>query len=944
MLNPFFTQGTPGEQNLVQDLINEQLRTYGVDIFYMPRKFVTEKTVIREVVQSKFDLALPLEAYVDNYDQYSGAGNLLSKFGIESKDEVRLIISRERFETYITPLIQDQSNIKLSTRPKSGDLIWFPLDDRVYEIKDIEYAKPYYQLQNLYVYELYCELFRYENEVIATGVDDIDDNLVGDDSDGFTDDGINTIQGNTQTLTLVGTSSTATAVTGIITGSIRSIRITNRGGGYKTKPTVGIGSAPVGGITGIATVRMIGGINVCNLNSNSALKSVQNVDLVNPGSGYTIAPSIRIYNGGGTGAAATSILSEIANVGVVTITGAGGGYVDAPEVTFSTPKHVGAAATAVLATPMVGGGVSIMSAPISIGSSAFLFPGGTTGGAFYRTAPTVTFALPTGTGNVALASATIANSSQAGIIQNMTSVNAGTGYQASETVSLVPNNVSMGGTDAVIRIDSVDGSGSVTGFTTVSGGIDFEVSSNPSNDFYEARGGSGNDNFRLMVTSVSQALGGVVSSLGITTGGRFYTSVPTVTIAHPGTSVAIATVGLAGSSIDPGSIAFSTTGRAYTTSPTVAITTSGTMLAPTQIAIGIATIHPITGIVTAVSFNNDDAWAVGTSATIGAGYTVAPTISFSGSPSPIRATATATISDAGVVIGLTTTNAGFGYISPPTVSIASPGGADENFRALGIATIRFNSIQTQGTIGIGSTSIAGINTSNILVGDRVRLGVGHSEVYNFIPRDSYVTSIGSSAVFINNSSTNVGIATSVFEFGIDKCGIVTGIAVTFGGGGYLSPPLVSISNTVGDKNYIDEVVGVATAKGVVSINGAGNVSSIDITDSGNKYVLTPTITIESPGSGGTGDFAFNEVITGSATSTTARVRTWNSTTGVLEVASVDGTFSVGETVVGSTSGASRPLRTLDKTPDNDPFADNFDIETAADSIIDFSEQNPFGIP
>ena len=195
VLNPFFTQGTSSEQNLVQDLINEQLRTYGVDIFYLPRKYLSENSVIREVVQSKFDIALPLEAYIDNYDQYSGAGNLLSKFGIESKDEVRLIISRERFETYITPLIEDQSNVKLSTRPKSGDLIWFPLDDRVYEIKDIEYAKPYYQLQNLYVYELYCELFRLEDEVIATGVDEIDNNLIGENYDGSTDDGINTIQG-----------------------------------------------------------------------------------------------------------------------------------------------------------------------------------------------------------------------------------------------------------------------------------------------------------------------------------------------------------------------------------------------------------------------------------------------------------------------------------------------------------------------------------------------------------------------------------------------------------------------------------------------------------------------------------------------------------------------------------------------------------------------------
>ena len=211
VLNPFFTQGTSSEQNLVQDLINEQLRMYGVDIYYIPRKYMKEKTVIREVVQSKFDSALPIEAYVDNYDAYSGAGDVLSKFGIESKDEVRLIISRERYENYITPLIQGQSNIKLSTRPKGGDLIWFPLDDRLYEIKDIEYAKPYYQLQNLYVYELYCELFQYQDEVIATGIEDIDNELLGDETDGLTEDGISTVQGITQTLTMVGNAVQATA-------------------------------------------------------------------------------------------------------------------------------------------------------------------------------------------------------------------------------------------------------------------------------------------------------------------------------------------------------------------------------------------------------------------------------------------------------------------------------------------------------------------------------------------------------------------------------------------------------------------------------------------------------------------------------------------------------------------------------------------------------------
>jgi|TARA_R100000030_G_scaffold15818_1_gene10481 hypothetical protein len=355
MLNPFFTQGTSSEQNLVQDLINEQLRMYGVDIFYLPRKYVTQKSIIKEVVQSTFDTALPLEAYVDNYDQYSGAGNLLTKFGIQSQDEVRLIISRERFENYITPLIEDQANIKLSTRPKSGDLIWFPLDDRVYEIKDIEYAKPYYQLQDLYIYELYCELFRYEDEVIATGIDEIDNNLVGDDSDGLTDDGINTIQGVTQTLTLVGTGATATAITGIVTsGGVRLITITNRGSGYIGIPTVGVSSAPSGGTTGIATVgQVIGGIVVCNNSANPRSRSIQRVDISNPGAGYTIAPGIRFIGGSGVGAAATSKIGD-GVVGVVTVQSGGSGYTTSPTITFndevflSGVTTVSAAATAVL--------------------------------------------------------------------------------------------------------------------------------------------------------------------------------------------------------------------------------------------------------------------------------------------------------------------------------------------------------------------------------------------------------------------------------------------------------------------------------------------------------------------------------------------------------------------------------------------------------------------
>ena len=70
MLNPFFLQGSKTEQGLIQDLINEQLRMYGVEVYYLPRKYLTEKTIIKEVIESSFDHAYPIEAYVENFDGY----------------------------------------------------------------------------------------------------------------------------------------------------------------------------------------------------------------------------------------------------------------------------------------------------------------------------------------------------------------------------------------------------------------------------------------------------------------------------------------------------------------------------------------------------------------------------------------------------------------------------------------------------------------------------------------------------------------------------------------------------------------------------------------------------------------------------------------------------------------------------------------------------------
>ena len=327
-LNPYFQQGAVSEQNLVQDLINEQLKIYGIEVYYLPRQYVTKNTVIKEVIESKFTDAYPIEAYVDTYEGYEGVGTLLSKFGIQELDDLNLIISQERYSSYITPLIENIPNIELATRPKEGDLIYFPLGDRLFEIKYVEHEKPFYQLQKNYVYELRCELFRYEDEVVDVGIDDIDETVVD--------------KGYIQTLTLVTDAVQAAAVTGIVTeGGLRKITITDRGNDYTTAPRVAISSAPSSGTDAVGIATLISNVIDCD---GFTSKKVQGVEIRNPGYGYTVAPGIGFIHKTGVGAAATSEIAD-GTLGIVTLTAGGSGYVNEPIVTLAAPG-VGTTATA----------------------------------------------------------------------------------------------------------------------------------------------------------------------------------------------------------------------------------------------------------------------------------------------------------------------------------------------------------------------------------------------------------------------------------------------------------------------------------------------------------------------------------------------------------------------------------------------------------------------
>ena len=333
MLNPFFLQGSPSEQNLVQDLINEQLRMYGVEVYYMPRRFVTINTVIREVVQSEFKNSYPIEAYVDSYEGYGGQGTLLTKFGIQNYDDLKIIISKERYENYIAPLAAGIPNSELTTRPKEGDLIYFPFGDRLFEIKYVEHEQPFYQLQKNYVYTLTCSLFRLEDEVIDTGIDDIDDE---------TQD-----LGYIQTLQMIGAGQTGTANVSICgDGGVTDVFISNMGNNYDHEPLVGFSSAPVGGTitAGISSITN----DYINCSGGSGGK-VNAVYMSNSGCGYTVAPWVsftNLTNKSGSGAAATTRIGD-GTIQSVSVANSGSGYVSNPIITFAPPVGGGTSATGI---------------------------------------------------------------------------------------------------------------------------------------------------------------------------------------------------------------------------------------------------------------------------------------------------------------------------------------------------------------------------------------------------------------------------------------------------------------------------------------------------------------------------------------------------------------------------------------------------------------------
>ena len=168
--NVYFDTGTKPEQHLYEDLMIEQLKIYGQDVFYIPRTLVKEDNLFGEDTLSKFGDAYLIEMYFENVEGYEGEKEIMSKFGLQMQEDVTFVVSRRRFEQ----LVSHDSNLIVKTRPNEGDLVYFPKVNKIFEITFVDHDDPFYQVHNIPAFKLKCKTFEYGSEDLDTGITEID--------------------------------------------------------------------------------------------------------------------------------------------------------------------------------------------------------------------------------------------------------------------------------------------------------------------------------------------------------------------------------------------------------------------------------------------------------------------------------------------------------------------------------------------------------------------------------------------------------------------------------------------------------------------------------------------------------------------------------------------------------------------------------------------------
>jgi hypothetical protein len=318
--------GSDSEKRLHEDLIIEGLKIYGHDVYYLPRTLVNQDLVLGEDVLSKFDDSYLLEMYIETTEGFAGEQELVSKFGLEIREDTTFMLAKRRWQDQVDSV----HTLIADGRPNEGDLIYFPLMKSFFEIQFVEDQEPFFQLGNLPVYKLKTTRFEYSSERFNTGQNEIDE-----------------LETNRSLDQLLYQTSLESGTFGAVLGNpvvagdvVTSIPIVSGGEGYVTAPTITI-SAPSATINATATGNLTG-------------NTLSSFTITNAGRGYSITPTVTVVylatdsttktnedssagltNGQLTSITPDAVMTDVASITSVTVSSPGGAVTASASATLT---------------------------------------------------------------------------------------------------------------------------------------------------------------------------------------------------------------------------------------------------------------------------------------------------------------------------------------------------------------------------------------------------------------------------------------------------------------------------------------------------------------------------------------------------------------------------------------------------------------------------------
>ncbi len=280
---PTYYAGHSGEQGLVQDLVDEQIKLFGTDIYYIP-KIVLADSTLDEVRYTKYQEQFQVEMLLQNVMGFGDNAEFISKFGLRITDEIIFRVSTRRWDEEVA---EHSPTLTVDSRPNEGDLLYFPLTQDIYEIKFVGKEEPFYQFGKIQFYAITAEIYEVGQDDFDTGVAEID------------------------------------AVEQLFDNAIKLVMDPGGSGDF----TVG--------------EEVVGDEFLAKATSTITGDAVSGATISDGGAHYKVAtpPTVTITGGGGTGATATATVSASGIVNAITITAGGSGYTSAPTVTIDySPK------------------------------------------------------------------------------------------------------------------------------------------------------------------------------------------------------------------------------------------------------------------------------------------------------------------------------------------------------------------------------------------------------------------------------------------------------------------------------------------------------------------------------------------------------------------------------------------------------------------------------